>query len=101
LDEAIANFARVGRPIAMMAGFVENVAVGLPEVYIAYDSTADHDNREFLEVFLPDVRGGFREGRVIRQDLMRPATLAFWGLGLNFPRVDRALRQYELALRQW
>jgi hypothetical protein len=88
LDEAIANFARVGRPIAMMAGSVANVAVGLPEVYIAYDSTADHDNREFL-VFLPNVRGGFREWRVIRQDLMRPATLAFWGLGFNFPRVDR------------
>jgi hypothetical protein len=48
----------------MLAGFVANVAIGLPEVYIAYDGTFDHDNREFLQVFLPDERGGLREGRV-------------------------------------
>jgi hypothetical protein len=101
LDEAVTEFANVGRPIAMMAGFVANVRVGLLEVHLAYDSTAGHDQRDFLETFLPDEHGAVGEGRVIRQHLMSRTCSAFLGLLIDGDRVDRALRQYELALREW
>jgi hypothetical protein len=102
LDEAIVTFARVARPVAMMAAFVANVRVGSLEVHLAYDSTGDtRDERQFLEVFVPDERGRVAEGRLIRQHLMAGACEAFMALDVESARVDRALRQYELALREW
>ena len=54
LDEAIEKFYLVAQPIALMTGFVANVRVGVPEVYIAYECTPESTERPFLEVFLPD-----------------------------------------------
>jgi len=101
LDEAVTKFATVGRPLATMAGFVANVRVGLLEVHLAYDCTPDHGTREFVEVFLPDERGPFAEGRVIRQHLMTPACMALLTIPRDSARIGLALRQYELALREW
>jgi hypothetical protein len=101
LDEAVTKFATIARPIATMAGFVANVRVGLLEVHLAYDCTPDHDNREFVETFLPDQTGAVGEGRLIRQHLMTPACMALFTLRRDSARVSRALRQYELALREW
>ena len=64
LDEAVTKFPMVARPIATMAGFVANVRVGPADVHLAYDCTADHDEREFLEAFLADEQGGVSEGRI-------------------------------------
>jgi hypothetical protein len=101
LDEAVTKFATIARPIATMAGFVANVRVGLLEVHLAYDCTPDHDTREFVETFLPDQTGAVGEGRLIRQHLMMPACMALLTLRRDSARVSRALRQYELALREW
>jgi len=101
LDEAAAKFAAVGRPIATMAGFVANVRVGPLELHLAYEGTPSSEDREFLETFIPDERGALLEGRIIRRDLMEATYLAFVTLAADSPRVSRALRQYELALREW
>ena len=67
---------------------------------VDYD-TVGADNREFVEVFLPEERGPLSEGRVIRQHLMTPACMALLTLRSDSARISRALRQYELALREW
>jgi hypothetical protein len=101
LEEAVTKFDTIARPIATMAGFVANVRVGLIEVHLAYDCTPGSSERPFLEVFVPDERGAVTEGRIIRKDLLETACVAFLGLEHDSARVGRALRQYELALRQW
>jgi|GEM_PF-1657158 len=101
LDEAVAKFDTIARPIATMAGFVANVRVGLLEVHLAYDCTPGSEERPFLEAFVPDERGAVTDGRIIRKDLLESACIAFFELERDSARVSRALRQYELALRQW
>lgn len=101
LDEAAAKFSVIARPIATMAGFVANVRVGALELHLAYDSTPSCADREFLETFIPDERGTVSAGRIIRRHLMEAACTAFVTLATDSPRVGRALRQYELALREW
>jgi excisionase family DNA binding protein len=101
LDEAAAKFAAIARPVATMVGFVANVRVGPLEVHLAYDCTLSSEDREFLETFIPDEQGAVSEGRIIRRHLMAAACNAFVSLATDSPRVSRALRQYELALREW
>lgn len=101
LDEAAGKFAAIARPVATMVGFVANVRVGPLEVHLAYDCTPSREDREFLETFIPDERGQVSEGRIIRLHLMEAACTAFVSLATDSPRVSRALRQYELALREW
>jgi hypothetical protein len=101
LDQAAAKFAAIARPIATMAGFVANVRVGPLELHLAYDCTPSSEDREFLETFVPDEQGAVSEGRIIRRHLMEATCTAFVTLAVDSPRVSRALRQYELALREW
>lgn len=101
LDESAAKFAAIARPIATMAGFVANVRVGPLELHLAYDCTPFSEDREFLETFISDERGAVSEVRIIRRHLMEAACTAFVTLATDSPRVSRALRQYELALRKW
>ena len=101
LDEAGAKFSMIARPIANMIAFVANVRVGPIEAHLAFDSDPDRTERQFLEVFLPDERGGSAEGRIIRRHLLEVACPASASMPVDGPRVGRALRQYELALRQW
>ena len=101
LDEAIVRFEVIARLVATMIGFVANVRVGTLEVHLAYDCAAGSLERPFLEVFVPDERGAVTEGRIIRQELLGPACVALLELPVDSSRVSRALRQYELALRQW
>ena len=101
LDEAVGKFAAVARPLATLLGFVANVIVGTLEVHLAYDSTPAHEEREFLETFLPDEHGAVSEGRIIRRHLLEAAAPTFVSLSTDNDRVSRALRQYEMALRYW
>jgi hypothetical protein len=101
LDEAISKFEVIARLIATMIGFVANVRVGPLEVHLAYDCAAGDRQRPFLEVFVPDERGAVTEGRILRKDLLGHACTAFLELPRDSARVGRAVRQYELALRQW
>jgi hypothetical protein len=101
LDEAVAKFGTVARPIATMAGFVANVRIEELDVHLAYDSTPGKTERAFAEVFLPDEQGGVTDGRFIRQHLLGAAATAFLQLETDSARVSRGLRQYELALREW
>ena len=101
LDEAVAKFSPIARPIASMIAFVANVRVGPVEAHLAFDSDPGRIERPFLEVFLPDERGVVAEGRIIRRHLLEVACPAAMSMPVDGPRVDRALRQYELALREW
>jgi hypothetical protein len=101
LNEATAKFAAVARPIATVVGFVMNVLVGPVEVHLAYDSTPWHEERAFLETFLPDERGAVMTGRIVRRDLLQAVATAFVSSAGSSERVGRALRQYEMALRYW
>jgi hypothetical protein len=74
LDEATTKFGAVARPIATVAGFVANVRVGSLETHLACECTPSSDDREFLEVFVPDERGRVSEGRMIRRHLMEVAS---------------------------
>lgn len=101
LDEAVGKFAALARPIATVVAFVANVQVGALEVHLAYDCAPSGEDREFLETFLSDERGAVSEGRIIRRHLLEAACTAFVSLATDAPRVTRALRHYELALRHW
>ena len=101
LDEAIAKFSVVARPIANMIAFVANVRVGPIEAHLALDSDPDRTERQLVEVFLPDERGGVAEGRLIRRHLLEVACPASMSMPVDGPRVARALLQYEFALREW
>jgi len=101
LDEAVARFGMVARPIASIVAFVANVRVGPIEVHLAFDSSPGRTERRLLEVFLPDERGGVAEGRIIRRHLLEVACPAILSMPVDAARVSRALRQYELALREW
>ena len=101
LEEAGAKFSIIAHPIANMIAFVANVRVGPIEAHLAFDSDPDRTERQFLEVFLPDQRGGFSEGRITRRHLLEVACPASTSMPVDGPRVGRALRQYELALREW
>jgi hypothetical protein len=101
LDEAGAKFNMVARPIANMIAFVANVRVGPVEAHLAFDSDSGKTERELLEVFLPDEQGGVGEGRIIRRHLLEVACPASMAMPADSPRLSRALRQYELALREW
>ncbi len=84
-----------------MIAFVSNVRVGPIETHLAFDSDPGKTEREFVEVFLPDERGLVGDGRMIRLHLLEAACPAGLSLQAERPRVTRALRQYELALREW
>ena len=101
LEEAVAKFHVIASPFATMIGFITNVRIGLLEVNLAYECTAGRAERPFLEAFVPDEHGAVTEGRIIRRALLEAACPAFLGLETDNARVSRALRQYELALRQW
>lgn len=101
LNEATTKFASVARPIATVVGFAANVLVGPVEVHLAYDSTPWHQERAFLETFLPDERGAVMAGRIVRRDLLQAVAIAFVSSEASSERVGRALRQYEMALRYW
>ncbi len=101
LEDAVHLFPTPARPMATVAAFAANVRVGLVEVHLAYDCTPDHEERELIEAFLPDEIGNMSEGRFIRPELMIAAAEAFLAAGDRAPRLGRALRQYELALRDW
>ncbi len=101
LDEAGSSFSAIARPIANMIAFVANVRVGPVEAHLAFDSHPDKTERQLLEVFLPDERGAVAEGRIIRRHLLEVACPAALSMTVDASRVSRALRQYELALREW
>ncbi len=101
LDDAIAKFAAVARPIATVIGFVANVRVGPVEVHLAFDAAPGRQERAFLETFIADDRELPQGGRIIREDLLSATCIAVLGMRHDSARLNRALRQYELALRQW
>ncbi|MCW2899246.1 MAG: hypothetical protein JWO67_1511 [Streptosporangiaceae bacterium] len=100
LDAAVSHFPQVARPFAALLAFCANVAVGTPEAHIAYDISAGTDEREFLEVFLPDEGGLPAVGRIVRieeyTDLVGALLRSTVGR-----RLGQALQHYELALRNW
>jgi len=102
IDEAIVRFSGIARPMATLAAFVANVRVGPVEVHLAYDCTPDSDERHFVETFLPDESGAVADGRIARVHLMVATSEALLATAPDRQeRLDRSLRQYELALREW
>lgn len=101
LDEALTKFGAIARPLVTMIGFVANVRVGPLQEHLAYDCTRGREERQFLQMFLDEERGAPAEGRIIRRHLVEAACRALICLTEDNDRVDRALRQYELALREW
>ena len=101
LDEAIDRFAGLARPVATILGFVANIRVGALEVHLAYDATATRSSREFVEAFIADERGPFTAGRIVRRHLMEKVWAKVASVSADGPRISRALRHYELALRNW
>ncbi|MEV7038330.1 hypothetical protein [Amycolatopsis sp. NPDC051061] len=100
LDEAVAKFPNVARPIANLVGFVANVRVGLVEVVLAYETFASGGERDYLQVFIAEERGPVPPGRSLEVSHLDAVCLAFMGAADN-ERISRALRHYELALREW
>jgi hypothetical protein len=100
LDDAVSKFSAAGRFLATLLAFCANATVGTAEVHIAYDASPGSNEREFMEVFLPDERGLPREGRLARTSEFSEV---FKKLDESDEkvRINRALQQYELALRYW
>lgn len=101
IDDAIETFSRLARPVATIIGFVANVQVGPLEVHLAYDASPERDSREFAEVFIADERGPVSAGRRVRPHLVETVWSAMMSDALDIARLNRAMRHYELALRNW
>jgi hypothetical protein len=100
IDEAMSDFPPGVRKLAPMLAFLANVEVGMLEVHMAFDATQGIEERDFVEVFLPDERGLPTEGRIIEQDLFK----AFIQAVDTVPdqrRIALAMAQYDVALRNW
>jgi hypothetical protein len=100
IDEAVRRHAPLARGVATTFAFVANAAVEPLEVELAYDTTADRAEREFLQVFVREPSTIPSGGRVVPADRLRPCFDAILALGLT-PRLQRTLFQYDLALRNW
>jgi hypothetical protein len=100
LDEAVRRHAPLARGVASTLAFVANAAVEPLEVELAYDTTADRAEREFLQVFVREPSAIPSGGRVVSADRLRLCFDAILTLGPT-PRLQRALFQYDLALRNW
>ena len=100
LDSAMSGSLSATRMLCSLIAFAANVRTGTPEVHIAFDSTAGRQEREFLEVFLPDEQGLPREGRLV---VTAELTALFGALTSSdeVKRLSRALYQYERSLRYW
>jgi hypothetical protein len=61
--------------------------VGAIEAHLAFDRDPHRTQREFLEVFLPDERGGFTESRIIRRHLLEVACPASSSMPVDGPEV--------------
>lgn len=100
LDSAMSGSLSAARMLCSLIAFAANVRTGTPEVHIAFDSTEGRQEREFLEVFLPDEEGLPREGRRIVTDEVKALFEALTASG-EAKRLSRALYQYEQGLRYW
>jgi hypothetical protein len=100
LSSATASSTAIARLLATILAFTANTGVGSPEVHIAYDTTPEHREREFLQVFVPDEHGIPREGRMIDASELTVLIEALTS-SVHAERVARALYQYEFALRYW
>lgn len=101
INDALAKFGSIARPLATTVGFVANVRVGQLEEHIAYECGGSTTERQFLEVFLPDEKGSLSPGAAVPVHLLDATCRAIIEFRSGYPRLDRALRQYELALREW
>jgi hypothetical protein len=99
LDEALHRFPEFARPIGGVVAFVANATVGLLDVELAFESTPGLDSRDFVQVFIPGERGIPRLGRFVMVKQLKATIEAL--LAANEGRLNRALGQYEQALRYW
>ena len=99
LDEALQRLPGFARPIGRVLAFVANAAVGLLDIDLAFESTPGIESRDYAQTFIPGERGLPKMGRAINVSHLKVTVEAL--LAANEPRIDRALRQYELALRYW
>jgi hypothetical protein len=100
VDEAVRRHAPLARGVAATLAFVANAAVDPLEVELAYDTTADRTEREYLQVFVRDASPIPRGGRVVPAGRLQPCFDAILALGPT-PRLQRTFFQYDLALRNW
>jgi len=102
LDDAVTMFGSSGRFFGNLLAFTTNTAVETPEVHVGFDATDGNEEREFLEVFVPDQRGHPSEGKIVRTEELKEVFEAINRLGHDDARrMDRAIQQYGLALRNW
>lgn len=99
LDEAVRRHASLARGLAALLGFVANAVEPL-EVELAYDATPRRTEREYLQAFVREVGPIPKGGRVVPTDHLQPCVEALLALPLT-PRLQRALFQYDHALRNW
>lgn len=102
IDQAVGQYSAVARLLAVLAAFVANTRVGTVDVHLAYDSTEDHHERQFLETFLPDELGGVTDGRPIRVHLLNAVSHGYFTMNPeHHGRLNLVLHHYQLALRNW
>jgi hypothetical protein len=99
LDEALRRFPGFARSIGRVVAFVANAAVGLVDTDLAFESTPGLVSREYVQAFIPGERGLPRLSRFVMVKHLKVTFEAL--LAANERRLDRALAQYELALRYW
>jgi hypothetical protein len=100
LDEAVRRHEPLARGVAAVLAFIANAAVEPLELELAYDATADRTEREYLQIFVREPSTIPKGGRVIPTARLRPCFNAIVTLGPT-PRLQRALFQYDHALRNW
>lgn len=100
LDDAIRRHAPLARGVASTFAFVANAAVEPLEVELAYDTTADRAERDYLQMFVRESSTIPRGGRVVPAGRLPPMFDPIQALGPT-PRLQRAIFQYDHALRNW
>jgi hypothetical protein len=100
LDPAISTLAGMGATLLPVLALVANAAILDPVLHLAFEDTAGVREREFFQAFVPDETGPPFSGRRIDPDALTALLHAIFAHPDGL-RIQRAIGQYEFALRHW
>src|SRR5262245_36430446 len=80
-NSAAESFSTVANLSALCLAIVSNAWIGFPEVLLAYDDTPDEQEREYLQVYVPEEPFEYVANRRIPSDAVEPLLSALGRLG--------------------
>lgn len=100
LDEAKSLFQPVATTFGALLAFLGNGFVDTPAPFVIYEVTKGQDERDFLQMHIPDSSMQLEQARPIDISVISTA-LGQIGTSNEFKRLLRAIAQYHQVLINW